>query len=43
MFDLYTHATLNGYKITIALEELDLTYEVYIAHNASQLPPCKVT
>ena len=29
MFDLYTHATPNGYKPTIALEELGLPYAVH--------------
>ena len=29
MFDLYTHATPNGYKPTIALEELGLPYEAH--------------
>lgn len=29
MIDLYTAATPNGYKISIALEELDLPYEVH--------------
>ena len=29
MLDLYTHATPNGYKISIALEELGLPYAVH--------------
>ena len=29
MIDLYTHTTPNGYKITIALEELGLPYEAH--------------
>ncbi|MEM9840887.1 MAG: glutathione S-transferase family protein [Pseudomonadota bacterium] len=29
MFDLYTHATPNGYKPTMALETLGLTYETH--------------
>lgn len=29
MFDLYTAATPNGIKVSIALEELDLDYEVH--------------
>lgn len=29
MIDLYTAATPNGYKISVALEELDLPYEVH--------------
>ena len=29
MFDLYTHATPNGYKVTIALEELGLEYAAH--------------
>ncbi|SLN71736.1 Disulfide-bond oxidoreductase YfcG [Roseivivax jejudonensis] len=29
MFDLYTHATPNGYKVSIALEELGYVYSVH--------------
>jgi len=29
MIDLYTSATPNGYKISIALEELELPYQVH--------------
>jgi glutathione S-transferase len=35
MIDLYTAATPNGYKVSIALEELDLPYEVH-AFNLSE-------
>ena len=34
MIDLYTAATPNGYKVSIALEELDLPYELH-AFNLS--------
>ena len=37
MFDLYTHATPNGYKPTIALEELGLPYEVHTVDSRSGL------
>lgn len=30
MIDLYTHATPNGFKVTIALEELGLPYDVHL-------------
>ena len=30
MFDLYTSATPNGYKVSILLEELKLDYKVHI-------------
>ena len=32
MIDLYTAATPNGHKISIALEELGLPYEVHVLH-----------
>ena len=35
MIDLYTAATPNGYKVSIALEELDLPYELH-AFNLSE-------
>ena len=34
MIDLYTAPTPNGYKASIALEELGLPYEVHIAQPA---------
>lgn len=37
MFDLYTHATPNGYKPTIALEELGLPYEAHTVDSRGGL------
>lgn len=35
MFDLYTAATPNGQKVSIALEELGLPYEVHALRDAA--------
>ena len=33
MIDLYTAPTPNGYKVSIALEELGLPYEVHVVNR----------
>lgn len=33
MFDLYTHATPNGYKATVALEELGMPYDAHMVDS----------
>ena len=35
MIDLYTAGTSNGYKVSIALEELELDYELHLIDLAA--------
>ncbi|MEC8201151.1 MAG: glutathione S-transferase, partial [Pseudomonadota bacterium] len=35
MIDLYTAGTPNGYKVSIALEELELDYELHLIDLAA--------